>query len=145
MTPFRASAAVLLVAAFGACQKRAAESLPATPPGPVAASANINKAPAPTTEGSAPSYAPRVEVAVTEEGFVPSRIAAKAGQALTLVITRKTERTCANEILFAGREGKTDLPLGKPVEVTYTPKAAGEVKFGCAMGMMIGGVLAVGD
>jgi plastocyanin domain-containing protein len=85
-------------------------------------------------------------VLITEEGFVPARIPAKVGQPLTLVLTRKTEKTCATEILFAGQpEGKTDLPLGKTVEVTYTPKATGEIKFGCAMGMMIGGVLAVGD
>ena len=40
-----------------------------------------------------------------------------------------------------GQEGKTDLPLNKPVEVTYTPKSSGNINFGCAMGMMIGGVL----
>jgi plastocyanin domain-containing protein len=84
-----------------------------------------------------------VEVAVTEEGFVPSRIPARAGQPLTLVLTRKAERTCATEILFQGQEGKTDLPVGKTVEVTYTPQTSGELKFGCAMGMMIGGVLDV--
>jgi hypothetical protein len=27
------------------------------------------------------------------------------------------------------------------VEVAYTPKVSGLVKFGCSMGMMIGGVL----
>jgi plastocyanin domain-containing protein len=92
-----------------------------------------------------PAYAPRVDVAVTEQGFVPARIPARAGTPLTLVVTRKTDQTCAREIIFAGREGKTELPLGKPVEVTYTPKLSGEVKFGCAMGMMVGGVLAVTD
>jgi plastocyanin domain-containing protein len=91
------------------------------------------------------AHSSRVEVAVTEQGFVPSRIPARAGAPLTLVVTRKTDRTCAREILFADREGKTDLPLGKAVEVTYTPKVSGEVKFGCAMGMMVGGVLAVTD
>jgi len=104
--------------------------------------------PAPTTPPApaAPaSVAARVEVTVTEEGFVPGRIPARAGQPITLVITRKAERTCATEILFKGQEGKTDLPLNKPVEVTYTPKATGDVKFGCAMGMMVGGVLAVGE
>jgi plastocyanin domain-containing protein len=98
----------------------------------------------------APAAAPaavasRVEVAVTDEGFVPSRIPAKAGQPITLAITRKVERTCATEILFKGQEGKTDLPLNKTVEVTYKPNKSGDVAFGCAMGMMIGGVLAVSD
>jgi hypothetical protein len=89
------------------------------------------------------AYAPRVDVAVTDDGFVPAKIPAKAGEALTLVITRKTDKTCATEIIFHGQEGKTELPMGKTVEVTYTPKQSGIVRFGCAMGMMVGGVLEV--
>jgi plastocyanin domain-containing protein len=84
-------------------------------------------------------------VAVTDEGFVPDRIPARRGQPLILAITRKTDRTCAREIMFQGQDGKTALPLGKTVDVTYTPKTSGEIKFGCAMGMMISGVLAVVD
>jgi plastocyanin domain-containing protein len=116
-----------------ACKKEAPPA-PAPPPPPAA--------PAPA---AAPKLASRVEVQVTDAGFEPGRIPAKAGKPLTLAITRKTDRTCAREILFAGQEGKTELPLNKTVEVTYTPKASGEVKFGCAMGMMVGGVLAVSD
>jgi plastocyanin domain-containing protein len=85
----------------------------------------------------------RVAVQVTEDGFVPSRIAAKVGKPITLVITRKTDRTCAREILFKGQPGKTDLPLDKEVEATFTPQASGEIPFGCAMGMMVGGTLEV--
>jgi plastocyanin domain-containing protein len=84
-------------------------------------------------------------MAVTEEGFVPERIPAKKGQPITLAITRKTDRTCARDIVFQGQDGKTPLPLNKTVDVTYTPKASGELKFGCAMGMMVSGVLAVSD
>jgi plastocyanin domain-containing protein len=91
------------------------------------------------------AYAPRIEVAVTEEGFVPSKIPARAGQPLTMAITRKTDRTCATDIVFHGQEGKTPLPLNQMVEVTYTPKQSGVIHFGCAMGMMIGGVLEVAD
>jgi plastocyanin domain-containing protein len=87
----------------------------------------------------------RVAVAVTDEGFVPSTIPAKQGKPITLAITRKTDRTCARDIVFQGQEGKTPLPLNQTVEVTYTPKASGKIKFGCAMGMMISGVLAVSE
>jgi plastocyanin domain-containing protein len=117
-----------------ACKKEAAPP-PAPPPPPPPAAAAPAAAP----------VAARVDVQVTEAGFIPDRIPAKAGKPLTMVITRKTDRTCAREILFAGQEGKTELPLNKTVEVTYTPKASGEVKFGCAMGMMVAGVLAVSD
>jgi plastocyanin domain-containing protein len=101
-------------------------------------------APAAPATAAAP-VAGKVSVEVTEAGFVPARIPAKAGKPLTMVITRKTDRTCAREIVFAGQEGKTELPLNKTVEVTYTPKASGEVKFGCGMGMMVAGVLAVSE
>src|SRR5450631_2201006 len=98
----------------------------------------------PATAGVVPPVG-KIAMAVTEEGFVPSRVPAKKGQPITLAITRKTDRTCAREIVFQGQDGKTPLPLGKTVDVVYTPKASGELKFGCAMGMMVSGVLAVSD
>jgi plastocyanin domain-containing protein len=134
-----ASVVVLVFAsALGvtACRQEAAPAAPAAAP-PVAPPPAPPKAPA--------AYAPRVDVVVDETGFVPDHIPAKAGKPLTLAITRKTEKTCATEILFTGQEGKTALPLGKTVEVVYTPKASGPLKFGCAMGMMVGGELDVAD
>jgi plastocyanin domain-containing protein len=129
-----------MAAALTAC--RSNSSAPgAVPPAvpvaavPPAAAATVPPAPAAT----------RVAVAVTDDGFVPSRIPAKQGQPLTLAITRKTDRTCARDIVFQGQQGKTALPLDKTVEVTYTPKVSGDIKFGCAMGMMVSGVLAVTD
>jgi plastocyanin len=109
---------------------------PATPP---AVAATVLPPPAPADKAG------KVSMAVTDEGFEPSRIPAKKGQPITIAITRKTDHTCAREIMFQGQDGKTALPLGKTVEVTYTPKASGEIKFGCAMGMMVSGVLAVSE
>jgi plastocyanin domain-containing protein len=122
-----------------ACKK---ESAPTAPPAAPVAPAAPAAAPAPSGPVAAPADG-ALAMSITEEGFVPSRILAKAGQPLVLAITRKTEKTCATEILFHGQEGKTDLPLNKTVQVTYTPKSSGPVKFGCAMGMMIGGVIEV--
>jgi plastocyanin domain-containing protein len=129
------SPAVLVAAALWLAVGCKKEAPPPAPPPPPA-----QPAPAPPAAASG-----RVAVEVTEAGFVPARIPAKTGQPLVLAITRKTDRTCAREILFTGQEGKTDLPLNKTVEVTYTPKVSGEVKFGCGMGMMVAGVLAVSD
>ena len=98
----------------------------------------------PATSGVAPP-AGKIAMTVTEEGFVPARVLAKKGQPITLSITRKTDHTCAREIVFEGQDGKTKLPLDQSVDVTYTPKASGELKFGCAMGMMVSGVLAVSE
>lgn len=119
---------------------------------PSAAPAQTPPAVAAPTPAAAPASAPaakpagdasRVVVQVTEDGFVPNKIPAQVGKPITLAITRKTDRTCAREILFKGQPGKTDLPLDKEVEATFTPKASGDVAFGCAMGMMVGGTLEV--
>jgi plastocyanin domain-containing protein len=115
----------------------------AAPVGAVAVPTGAAPKPAGAAAQPAAGDASRVAVQVTEEGFVPSHIPAKVGQPITLVITRKTDRTCAREILFKGQPGKTELPLDKAVEATFTPTASGEVPFGCAMGMMVGGKLEV--
>lgn len=94
-------------------------------------------------EPAAQPGARTIAMEVTDEGFVPANLKLKAGEPVTLVITRKTDETCATAILIDGTDIKKDLPLNKPVEVAYTPAKAGKVKFGCAMDMMIGGVLLV--
>ena len=133
----------LVASLLGASACRKQTPPPAAPP-PAAEPAAPAASPAPAAP-TAGGKSGQVEVTVTDDGFVPARIPAKAGEPLTLAITRKAERTCATEILFEGqpKESKTDLPLNQRVLVTYTPKKSGDLKFGCAMGMMIGGVLAV--
>jgi plastocyanin domain-containing protein len=59
-----------------------------------------------------------------------------------LVITRKTDDTCATAIQIPDENLKADLPLNRPVTLTFTPKKTGEIKYSCAMGM-VGGVLEV--
>jgi plastocyanin domain-containing protein len=85
----------------------------------------------------------RVEISVTDDGFVPTPIKVKKGEPLKLVVTRKTEATCANRLVLD--EGKLDaeLPLNKPVELAFTPTKTGQIKYGCQMGKMIAGVLIV--
>ena len=36
-----------------------------------------------------------------------------------------------------------ELPLNETVSVTFTPQKTGELKYGCGMGQMIGGVIVV--
>src|SRR5438445_11370002 len=61
-----------------------------------------------------------IPMAVTDEGFVPANVTVKAGEPVKLVITRKTDETCATEITIEGTDIKTELPLNKPVEVAWT-------------------------
>jgi len=80
----------------------------------------------------------RVTVEVTQEGFVPKEIPAKAGQPITLVVTRKTDLTCAKQIVFADLGVEKELPLNEAVEVTVTPTKAGDLRFACGMDMVAG-------
>jgi plastocyanin domain-containing protein len=85
----------------------------------------------------------RVELAVTELGFEPSPVRVRAGTPLTLVVTRKTEHTCATELVVPGTAVKVALPLDVPVSVTFVPPTSGTLRYGCGMGMMVSGVLLV--
>src|SRR5215475_13941734 len=63
-----------------------------------------------------------VQISVTKDGFTPTPVHVKVGQPLKLVITRKTDDTCATEIVMSEYGIHADLPLGKPVTVEFTPK-----------------------
>jgi len=79
-----------------------------------------------------------VQMTVTEDGYVPERIEARKGVPLTLVITRKTDRTCATELVVKEYGVNQPLPLNKPVTVTFTPTRSGQVKYACSMDMISG-------
>lgn len=83
-----------------------------------------------------------VEIAVTGQGFVPAAVKVKAGRPVKLVVTRKTERTCAKEIVIKDYGVSQPLPLDRAVEVMVTPKKPGSVRYACGMDM-IAGVLTV--
>jgi plastocyanin domain-containing protein len=81
------------------------------------------------------------KMTVTENGFEPSSLKVKVGKPVTLKITRKTNATCAREITVPSQKLRVDLPLDKEVTVKLASLSKGEIKFGCAMDMMIGGVM----
>lgn len=83
-----------------------------------------------------------VSLEVTGEGFVPARAAVKAGAPVKLVVTRKTERTCATEIVIRDYGIVKPLPLGQPVEVALTPRSPGPIRYACAMDMIAGVLVA---
>jgi plastocyanin domain-containing protein len=85
----------------------------------------------------------RVEIKVTDEGFVPREVKAKKGQPTTLVFKRVTDDTCITAIDIPDEKVKEfALPLNKPVSLTVTPKKKGVEKFHCsAMGMGDGKII----
>ncbi len=89
--------------------------------------------------GAAPQT---IDLKVTEKGFEPNRVKVAKGEPLKLVVTRKTDATCAKEITIPGENIRAELPLEKPVTLAFTPKKSGDLKYSCGMGM-IGGVIEV--
>ena len=115
---------------------------------PKAAPAPAKKAPAAKPEApkaEAPkAAAPRViEIKVTDEGYVPSPIKLKKDEPVVLAVTRTTEETCALDLVMPDYGISTPLPLNKRVEIPFTPKKTGTVKYGCAMDQMISSVLVI--
>jgi plastocyanin domain-containing protein len=83
----------------------------------------------------------RVAIAVTDEGFVPAVVEVPAGKPVTLVVTRKTKRTCATELVMKSMGIDQKLPLGQAVEITFTPERPGTLDYACAMDMIKGQVV----
>jgi plastocyanin domain-containing protein len=84
-----------------------------------------------------------VDLKVTAKGFEPSPIKVKSGEPVTLKVTRKTDDTCATEIVVKDFGVHAALPLDKEVVIRFTPTKTGELKYGCAMDQMVSGVLVV--
>jgi plastocyanin domain-containing protein len=84
-----------------------------------------------------------ITIAVTDRGFEPARAVIRRGEAVTLVITRKTDQTCATEVMFPRLNKRLPLPLNRPVRVEIP---AGVVKdtlnYACGMNMLAGTIVA---
>jgi cupredoxin-like protein len=84
-------------------------------------------------EGTVKNGVRTVNVTVTDEGFVPSKVKAKKGEKLRLVVTRKTDSTCAKEIVIKDHGINQPLPLDKAVTVEFVPAKSGEIRYACGM------------
>jgi plastocyanin domain-containing protein len=80
----------------------------------------------------------RIRVTVTSKGFEPASIPVSVGQPVVLVVTRTTDRTCAREFVILDWKIRKALPLNRAVEIRFTPKKPGPVRFACAMDMIAG-------
>jgi plastocyanin domain-containing protein len=90
--------------------------------------------------GCMPAGPKEIQLAVTDMGFQPNSITIRKGQAAVLVITRKTDQTCATEVIFAETGRRYDLPLNQPVRVDLTGVSPGTVHYACGMDMEKGTV-----
>lgn len=79
-----------------------------------------------------------IDILVDAGVYTPARIEMRAGQSLTLRFLRQDPSPCAEKVQFDDLGIAADLPVGKPVELTVTPQAAGEYAFTCQMQMYRG-------
>lgn len=82
-----------------------------------------------------------VNIEVTENGFQPKSVNVKPNVPVVLKITRKTDSTCSTQIQIPSKKIKKDLPLNETVTVAVGKLEKGEIKFGCGMSMMDGGII----
>lgn len=122
---------VVAVLALAACKKEGGPGNEATPP---------KEQP---KGGGEPTAGQRVAVSVTENGFEPSDIKVTKGQPVTFVFERKTDATCAKEVIIHVDEGnkiEKQLPLNEPVEVAVTFPKSSAITYACAMDMVRGSI-----
>lgn len=98
-----------------------------------------------SAEGDKKAPAKRIEIAVNEAGFEPTKVTVKQNEEVTLAFTRKTDKTCAKAVVvYVNEKDKVEkqLPLDQVVPVTVTFSKSGELRYECGMGMY-GGVIVV--
>ena len=96
--------------------------------------------PAEKTRGS--SERREVEITVTDRGFEPALSRVPAGKPVTLVVTRKTDQTCATEIVIPMLHRRVALPLNQTVRVDIPGGIADTLGYECGMGMITGTIVA---
>lgn len=84
-----------------------------------------------------------IQLEVTEDGYVPSPVTLQKDVPVVLLVTRKTDKTCATELVMKDYGINQDLPLNEEVAIKFTPAKSGTLKYGCAMGQMIAGSFVV--
>lgn len=104
-----------------------------------AACSSDKAAPAPAPATAAP--AAKVAVSVSAKGFEPDRVTVPGGTPVILEFTRKTDETCAKQVvveLGGGQKVTKDLPLDQAVEIAATFPKGGQLSYACGMNMVTG-------
>ena len=93
--------------------------------------------------GGAGGSSRELHVDVTEDGFVPPSTFVSKGRPAVVVFTRKTDQTCATDVVFPSLHRGYDLPLNKPVRVELAAAEIGDtLNYNCSMNMLHGALVA---
>ncbi len=92
--------------------------------------------------GCAGASGPReVRVSVTEKGFEPAKLEIAKGTETTLIITRKTDKTCATAAVFIETGRRYELPLNEEVRVQLPTDSPVTLHYACGMDMIRGEIV----
>ena len=116
--------AVLALFAFAGCGGGAKTAQKTEAPAPVAATG-----------------AQEVHLTVTDAGFEPAEVTIAKDRPIILTVTRKTDQTCAREIVFKDLDLKRDLPLNQEVRIELPARPAGTLNYACGMDMIKGSLV----
>ena len=82
------------------------------------------------------------EIEAGQMGYSPKEVTLEAGQPARLVFTRTVESECSSQVQIpAFGIDATDLPLGEPVAIEFTPDEGGTFTFICGMDMQRGTIV----
>ena len=82
-----------------------------------------------------------VKITVDKNGFSPSSIEVEAGHKVNLVFNRADKDNCGGTVVFPKLKIRKNLPVGKDVIVSFTPREAGSITFTCGMKMYKGSLV----
>jgi plastocyanin domain-containing protein len=103
----------------------------------VALSSAFGDSPEAAAKTTPQNQAQTATVEVTDKGFEPASLKLKAGVPAKVTFVRKTDATCAKEVVIKEYGINRKLPLNEPVTVEFTPRK-GEFTFACGMDMIKG-------
>ncbi|HEX9962466.1 MAG TPA: cupredoxin domain-containing protein [Pyrinomonadaceae bacterium] len=82
-----------------------------------------------------------VRINISQAGYAPASVSVKKGQTVRLVFYRSDANNCGDELVFPAFDIRREIPVGKRVIMTLTPKRAGAISFACGMDMYRGKIL----
>ncbi|HEY0429035.1 MAG TPA: cupredoxin domain-containing protein [Pyrinomonadaceae bacterium] len=82
-----------------------------------------------------------IRINLTEKGYRPTNFRLKRGIPARLTFVRQIEDECGKEIVIPAYQIRRELPLNKPVTVSFTPRKAGTFGFACGMNMLKGKII----
>lgn len=95
-----------------------------------------------TRQGTQKPASDQIRLEVTDRGFVPAEVVVPKGKPVTLVITRKTDQTCATEIVLPRLNQRHALPLDQPVRIEIPEGVQDTLNDARGMNMLGGTIVA---